>query len=225
MTIEISGYSSEQIWNYENSFYWFSDVARLSKLFAHEALYKKILNIPGDIVEFGVFKAVSLIRFATFRKIFENENSRKIIGFDSFGKFPRNASNTNSDSDFIEKFELDSGKGLGLGQVQEILNYKEFTNIELVGGDIFDTLPKWMDLKPHARIALLHLDMDVYAPTKLALDLLWDRVVPGGLVLFDDYSLIEGETLAVEEFLKDKKLELKKDSFYHSPSYVVKPHL
>ena len=104
MTIEIRSLSSENVWDAENAFYWFSHPARISKLLSHFELYKLIIDLPGDFVEFGVYKSASLIRFATFRKILENDFSRKIVGFDAFGKFPHNSGNTSTDSKFIEKF-------------------------------------------------------------------------------------------------------------------------
>ena len=44
-------------------------------------------KIPGEIIECGVFKGISLIRFGIFRDLFQKK-SKKIIGFDTFGKFP-----------------------------------------------------------------------------------------------------------------------------------------
>ena len=38
-----------------------------------------IKDLPGDILEFGVFKGSSLIRFLTFRAILENNYARKIF--------------------------------------------------------------------------------------------------------------------------------------------------
>ena len=75
-------------WDYENGFYWFSPKERLNKLLAHYELYKLITNLPGHIFELGVYKASSLIQFASFRDSLENNYSRKIVGFDIFGSFP-----------------------------------------------------------------------------------------------------------------------------------------
>ena len=45
----------------------------------------------------------------------------------------------------------------------------------------------------------------------------------GGVIIFDDYAVVEGETLAIEEFFADKKILLKKFPFSHGkPSYIVK---
>jgi hypothetical protein len=60
--------------------------------------------LPGNIIECGVFKGASLIRFATFRYILEAPFSRKIIEFDTFGKFPENFSGHDYDKDFSVVF-------------------------------------------------------------------------------------------------------------------------
>ena len=80
-----SGYDEAKRFDYENGFYLTSSITRLGKIIVHYELYKMINNLPGDIVEFGVFKGASLIRWGTFRELFENPHSRKIIGFDDFG--------------------------------------------------------------------------------------------------------------------------------------------
>lgn len=87
--MKIFKYDTENCWDYENGFYLTAENKRFSKFIAHYELYKMIKDIPGEIVEFGVFKGASLIRWATFRELLETSFSRKIIGFDVFGKFPR----------------------------------------------------------------------------------------------------------------------------------------
>ena len=84
----IGKYDEEKCFDYENGFYLTSQPYRLGNILAHYELYKKILDIPGDVIELGVFKGGGLIQFATFRELLENEKSRKIVGFDVFGEFP-----------------------------------------------------------------------------------------------------------------------------------------
>ena len=62
------------IWDAENVFHLKSDPSRLKKIVAHYELFKKIQNVEGDFLEFGVFKGASFLRFATFSEIFENQN-------------------------------------------------------------------------------------------------------------------------------------------------------
>ena len=65
--------------------------------------------------------------------------------------------------------------------------------------------------------------MDVKEPTDFALEKLYERVVPGGLIVFDDYNSVAGETISVDNFLKQKNLKIEKLPFYHVPSFVRKP--
>jgi hypothetical protein len=88
MSKTFMGFDVDRCWDYENGFYLTSHLTRLSKLLAHYELYKMIVGLPGQVVECGVYKGVSLLRFATFRQVLESPYSRKIIGFDAYGRFP-----------------------------------------------------------------------------------------------------------------------------------------
>ena len=101
----IRGLSEAETWDYENGFYWFSHPTRIYKLLAHYELYRQITKLPGDVFELGVFKAASMIRFATFRALLENNYSRKIIGFDFFSRFPIDKLKLRSDHEFVSRFE------------------------------------------------------------------------------------------------------------------------
>ncbi len=216
--------SASDVWNHENGFYWFSSPTRINKLLAHYDLYKTIAGLPGDIFELGVYKAASLVRLATFRNLLENDYSRKIVGFDAFGKFPKDKLSLKEDLAFIEDFEKAGGDGLTLDEVKRIFEHKKFSNIVLNEGNVFDTLPDYLEKYPATRIAFLHLDMDVKEPTTFALDMLYERVVPNGLIVFDDYNAVAGETDAVDEFLSKKRLKIEKTSHYHVPSFIRKPY-
>ena len=205
-------------WDYENGFYLTSHKTRLSKLLAHYELYKMITGLPGFILECGVYKGASLIRFATFRDVLESQYSRKIIGFDAFGKFPR--SGDSDDINFIEKFEDYGGDGISKEELEKVLVQKEIINYELIEGNILQKVPLYVKQHPELRIALLHIDVDVYEPTKVILQHLYDRVVSNGIIVLDDYATVAGETLAVEEFFRNTKIE--KLSISHIPSFIKK---
>ena len=70
--------SIANIWEIENYFYLNSDISRINKIICHYEIFKKTLNIPGSIVECGVFKGVSLIRFLNFRDLLK-KNSKKYM--------------------------------------------------------------------------------------------------------------------------------------------------
>ena len=173
-------YAREQSFEYENGFMLTSDVYRLGNILSHYELYKKIIDLPGDVVELGVFKGNSLIQFASFREILENEKSRKIIGFDSFGRFPK-ASVVESDKKFVDAWnEKFHDEFISKEYIEKCLRDKTIGNFELVQGDIISTVDAYIARNLSLRIALLHIDTDIYEPTKVALEKLFDRVVRGG---------------------------------------------
>jgi len=209
-------------WDAENSFYQNSSVTRISKLIYQYEIYKMIKDLPGDILEFGVFKGASLIKFLTFREILENTFSRKFFAFDAFGKFPRK--NTQKfDKDFIKKFEREAGIGLGLEKLDNILKNKNFKNFVLIKGEIIKTSKIFLKKNKNLKIALMHLDMDTYLVTKRILEKFYNSIVKNGIVLIDDYGVTVGVTKAVDEFVKKRKnIFLKKLSFYKQPSFIIK---
>ena len=195
----------------------------MGNILAHYELYKRIVDLPGAVVECGVFKGASLLQFATFRELLENENSRKIVGFDMFGAFPKD-DHVASDAAFVAKWnEQFAGAFLAKEDIEASLQLKGIGNVELVQGDILETLEPYVVQHPELRIALLHVDTDVYRPAKKTLEVFFDRVVPGGVIVFDDYGTVEGETLAIDEFLAGKGYVLRKFPFSHTkPSWIVK---
>jgi dTDP-6-deoxy-L-hexose 3-O-methyltransferase len=217
---KVYGFEFEKSWDYENGYYLTSHSSRLAKAIAHWEIYKKIKDIPGEIMEFGVYKGTSLIRFATFREMLESQYSRKIIGFDTFGEFP--LTEIEEDNKFISKFSQ-NGESISKEELEKVFKFKNFDNIELCKGDILETLPKYLKNHPELRISILHIDVDVYKPSKLILELLFDKVVKGGIVILDDYSTVSGETNAVDEFLKKRdNYKLEKLSYYKIPTYILK---
>jgi hypothetical protein len=222
MEMKISNLDSNASWDYENGFYWFSNQSRLNKLLAHYELYKMIIDLPGDIFELGVYKGASIIRFCTFRALLESEDSRRIIGFDAFGQFPRERLTSGEDLGFIDQFEGAGGDGLRQNELSNILKEKHFRNYDLIEGNIFDTLPAFLMKNPHTRLSLVHLDLDVKEPTEFALDIVYERLVPGGLLIIDDYNAVFGATEAVDSFVEKRKLKLSKLRNYRVPSYLQK---
>ncbi|QMU63867.1 MAG: dTDP-6-deoxy-L-hexose 3-O-methyltransferase [Flavobacteriaceae bacterium] len=208
-------------WDYENVFYLTCETGRLGKFLNHLEIYKKIIDLPGDVLEFGVYKGSSIVRLISFRDLLEHSSSRKVVGFDAFGKFPQDLSLKN-DKDFVESFENTGGFGISKQELEFHFENKKTKNYELVEGDIKDSLPTYIKNNSSLKIALLHIDVDVYEPTKIILENLWDKIVPGGVLMIDDYGTVEGETKAVDEYFQNKSVVLNKPKYYHIPSYIIK---
>lgn len=207
----------------ENSFYLRAHPSRMAKLLAHYELYRRIVDIPGAVVELGVYKGASFMRFASFREILENAHSRPLIGFDMFGAFPRGGVSAEADQRFIDTFEAAGGEGIARANLEQLLAAKGYANTTLVEGDVFETLPAFLARNPALRIALLHLDLDVYEPTAFALDQLLPHMARQGLVVFDDYGLVPGATRAADEACAGLGVTMRKLSNYVIPAYFAVP--
>ncbi len=206
----------------------------LTRFLAHYELFKMVLDLPGSIVELGVSRGVSFFSFHKFLEIFcPMDTSRKVFGFDSFEGL----------TDFTEKDGADhvlsdkqrggwsaaqsEAEVFGLAKLYNDDNVLARERCRLIKGRVQDTLPGFLAETPGLRISLLHLDMDLYDPTLYALEQLWDLVVPGGVIVMDEYGLPPwgGEAAAFDEFCRSRglKVALKKFNWCLTPTaYVVK---
>ena len=73
-------------------------------------------------------------------------------------------------------------QSLGSDDLTRALVLKTLTNVEFVQGDVLHTIPAYLHQHPHFRIALLHVDVDVYRPSLTVLEHLVPRLVRGGLI-------------------------------------------
>lgn len=212
----------DRAFEHENNFYLSCEPIRIGKILAHYELYKLTQALPGAIVECGVFKGTSLLRFAAFRDLFGNSYSKKIIGFDTFGDFPE----THFSQDQLprSKFIEAAGKeSISKDQLLGLLKQKGTKkNIDLIEGDIIKTVPDYVANNPALKISLLNLDTDIYEPAVVILRHLFPKIVKGGVLILDDYGVFPGETQAVDEFFADQDLELRKFPFSMTPCYVIK---
>ena len=88
-----------------------------------------------------------------------------------------------------------------------------------------ETIPVYIKENPGLRISLLYCDMDIEKPTFEALNYFYDRVVRGGIIVFDEYACNKwSESNAVDAFLKlHPELELKSITWSRTPTaYIIK---
>ena len=213
----------ERAWDYENAFHLTCDSTRISKILAQWELFRMVWDVPGAILECGVFKGASLARFAAFRQLVGPPFSKKIIGFDTFERYPETG--FPDDKPFRERFVQAAGEqSISLNQLMKVLEHKKCEqNVELVAGDICETVPKYVEQKPQLKISLLNLDTDIYEPAVTILEHLYPHIVKGGILIVDDYGTFPGETKAVDEYIVKKNLNvtIRKFPFRMTPCYIV----
>lgn len=210
----------KNIWEIENLFYLNSAVSRLNKIICHYEIFKLTKKVPGEILEFGVFKGNSLIRFLSFRDLIDIKKKR-VLGFDAFGSFPKQS--IKEDNKFAMDHDKLIGKGYTSKTIVNVLKKKNFKNFELIKGDVIKTLPIFLKKNKSLKISFLHLDLDVYEPTKFVLNSLFSKVSKNGVILIDDYGQVKGATKATNEFLKKyRKLKIRDLKFDKRLKFILK---
>jgi hypothetical protein len=155
-----------------------------------------ISKIEGDIVECGVWRGgFSIFLSKTFPK-------KNVWVCDSFEGFqPLN----NARHEYhLERHTPNYNIAVSLEQVKEnfkIYGLEESKQIKFLKGFVKDTLPT-SEIK---KIALLRVDVDAYSATLEVLEELYDKVQPGGYVVFDDSCLYESLD-AIKTFISDRQL-------------------
>ena len=203
----------------------------LTRFLSRYEIFKRILNISGSIVECGVLHGGGLMSFAQMSAIFEPvHHHRKIIGFDTFAGFSsvdKNDTETATEASKINNGELSANSYEDLLECAELYDMNRFVShmkrMVLVKGDVCETVPKYVKENPHLVVSLLYLDMDLYKPTKTAIQHLVPRMPKGGIIVFDELNApnFPGETMAVMEEIGISNLKIERNSFDSCMSFAV----
>ena len=166
-------------------------------------------NIPGCFIECGVQMGGTVC----FLKLIANKlgaTDREVHGFDSFEGLPvpsikdvavdgTNAytmyQNNRIFEDCVVSVERFNHTVKDLGVEGQVIGHK---------GWFKDTLPVF-----EKQIAILRADGDWYESTSDILKNLYDKVVPGGFIIFDDYNYWKGCHQAVDEFLQQRQIQVQ----------------
>jgi O-methyltransferase len=156
----------------------------------------------GDVIECGCWHGHSTIAIATILR------DRGFTGrFHVFDSFEGGLSDFETEDDGVfalsaaEKDQLVTAFASSEDFVRSVTS--EFRFVDLHKGWIPDV---FADFQP-GPVRFVHIDVDMYGPTKATLELFWDTLVSGGVMVCDDYnySIFEGANRAVDEFLADKQ--------------------
>jgi len=204
----------------------FSSRVGVQSLITRYELYKLILNVPGDIIECGVYQGNSFCWLAYLSVILEPYAiNRRIIGFDTFEGFA-SIDNIADPNDIDSKNFADTSYELiaqALENIDVVRPVNKVKRFELVKGDIVETLPKYIDDHPWMTCAMLILDTDLYKPTKVALEKVINLMPRGGVIVFDEYNYqnFPGESQAIKEVLQLNKLKVQKFTYESCTAYAI----
>lgn len=165
-------------------------------------------DIPGDIVECGVWRGGSMQ--AAARTLIEaGDTNRELYLFDTYEGMsaPTDKDRRGQDGTSAAELLQASSKKSGVWAVATLddvqtgmgrIGYPE-ERIHYVQGMVEQTIPE----EAPDEISILRLDTDWYESTKHELDHLYPRLSSGGVLLLDDYGWWEGAKTAVDEWLEE----------------------
>ena len=201
----------------------------LSKILFMNDLYKKIIDVHGVVIEFGVRWGNNLALFESFRGIYEPFNhNRKIIGFDTFEGFP-SVHEKDGKAVIVTSgaYKVTAGYETYL---ESILAYHEqespiphIKKHRLIKGDATVEAERYFYDNPETIVAFAYFDFDLYEPTQKCLEAIKDRVTKGTVIGFDQLNDHDfpGETLALKEVFGLDKYKLRKSRYNSVQSYIV----
>lgn len=154
------------------------------RLFILWSAAKHASKLEGDFVECGVYAGFTSYFMAKHCKT----NIHLFDSWDGVTDFTEHDNEYYKENPF--KVEMD----------QAVNTMKDFSNVVFHRGEFpfdFDQLEK---------ISLLHIDADNYNPTKICLEQLWDKMVPGGIIIVDFHdSWATGAEKATKDFFEGKR--------------------
>lgn len=221
--------TSQKVFDDFNSFIFSSDTKILAKLIARVNFIRMTMDVPGDIVECGVFKGSGIITWLKAKKILSPNSFKKIIGFDIFDNDKLVSSLQYEDKKMMTKlfsnrnFNFTEDYETYLIDVLESASFKDQFDFELIKGDVCKTSKEYDKERIGAKISILYMDLDLEKPTYEVLNNLWDKVSVGGIVVFDEYGYHQwSETIGVDKFCKENGLRVKTLDFQAPTAYIIK---
>ncbi|HET7194643.1 MAG TPA: TylF/MycF/NovP-related O-methyltransferase [Nocardioides sp.] len=190
--------------------------------------YVAAAGVEGDVVECGVWRGGSMQAVA-WTLLEQNDADRDLYLFDTYEGMPPPSENDKRIGDGSRAEDLLQRHSrahpvwayAGLDDVREGMIETGYAaeRTHFVQGLVEETIPSGAP----ERIAVLRLDTDWYASTKHELEHLYPRLVPGGVLILDDYGHWDGARKATEEYfasIDDEILLLPMSS----GRIAVKPH-
>ena len=187
-------------------------------------------KIPGDIVEYGVWRVGSMM-LAAKTLIELNNTNYDLYLFDTFegttkptdvdDDYLGNSMLTTWDKEFegIKKMPP-SADYVSLEEVQKNLFSTGYLSekIHFIKGNVEDTIPK----NSPEKISILRLDTDWYESTKHELEYLFPRLSSGGILIIDDYGHFKGAKKAVDEYFTKNKIQYFLNRIDYTGRLIVK---
>lgn len=189
--------------------------AKLSDALFKYEMYKKVLDLAGDIAEIGIFRGDSFLFWAKLIKIFEPYNLTQVYGFDWFqGMKPSSVDDAFQENKYCGEYE----------HLMDIIKWQKLDNIALVQNmDVITEMEKFVNDRPYLRLKILYIDCGIKEVMEASYKYLYPRLVKGGILLMDhfNYKVSPTESDIVDKYIGDNIIHQM--PFARQPSgYIIK---
>ncbi|MBC8095258.1 MAG: crotonobetainyl-CoA--carnitine CoA-transferase, partial [Akkermansiaceae bacterium] len=200
----------------------------LARMLWLDTVYRKAMEVPGCLVEFGSQWGASLNTFLLLKQIHEPWNAgRKILSFSTFGDGFKSADKQDGanvklgDYSVADEWEVNLRHLLKSHAARSPIGAE--ANFEVIPGDARETFRAYLEAHPELILSHVHFDMDVYAPTKDLITVCVARMPRGAILIFDELNCppFPGETVALQETLGLANLALRKSPFQPYSAYAI----
>jgi predicted O-methyltransferase YrrM len=159
------------------------------RLYVLYSIAKQQRSLGGDFAECGVFAGMSVFFTAGFC-------NARYVALDSFEGLSKPVKN---DGEHFSEFDLRAP----IEVAQKTLN--RFENVYLIKGWI----PESFNELEESEYSFVNIDVDLYEPTKDSIEYFWPKVMPGGVLICDDYGSEKtpGAKIAIDEYFFNYNIE------------------
>ncbi len=162
--------------------------------------YKSTLGLAGHIAEVGVYKGASLLLFSKLVKLFEPISLTQVHGFDWF---------QGNDPGEEDKRIVKGGDTESYERLIKLVEAQKLDNLTFIHKlDVTKDLNEFFNKHNHLQFKIVFFDAGMYKVVKNALPYFWERLLPGGYLLLDQFNheVAPGETKAIKELLPNAKI-------------------
>lgn len=205
----------------------FTSRQNTAKLLAQHEMMAMTRGVAGDIIEAGVYFGGGLMNWALIGAALEPFNYQcKIWGFDTF-EGTQGVSDVDlahsriarRDGEYFAPVYDDLQTAIELFDADRPLSH--LPKIQLVKGDLRETAAKWVSENPASCVRILHIGVNIHAPTKACLEAFLPIMTEGGLIGIDGLNYASGGCMqAVREVLgKDRMPAIRTMEYYPNFTY------
>lgn len=205
----------------------------MARFLAIAEIYKRIVHLPGVVLDVGTWRGQTAVLCENFRAIFEPLHLNcRIVCFDTFEGY-KGFSDLDKATDLHQDGTYTVGGTAYAAYLDGLLKIHERNNAmghnfgkhRVIAGDCRKTVPEFFQNNAHEFVALAFFDVNSVEPTREAFEVIFERVVNGGVVAFWQLTRdkIPAEGIVYTQHIMGKYAhKIERSPFYPGLCFITK---